>query len=888
MAWQPQPQGLEQIIQTFNAALEGNQAVQETVVQNIRKFHKEPDFSNYCVMLFCDSQRNATLRAQAGLTLKNHLLFEFPSMTQQNIDFIKQHVPLNIADPDKPIRNATGTVISVLLRNITLYRWPEILPIIMEHLSKQDLASVEGALSVFKVLVEDCPTELDTDADGSKPLANLFPGLIGFISSPHESIRANTIEILTQCVYNGVETLNMFMQSFVDALFGRVQDGSLLVHKQLCRAFVNVLSGHHEFLLPQLNLIADYMFKMTQAEDEDVALEACEFWLAIAEHEEVYGYLKPFIGGLIPVLLKGMIYSEEELMELEEDMVDTSVPDRDQDIRPHHQQSRDHGHSKHGELGEDPDFDDDLEDYDTKWNLRKCSAAALDQLSNIFGSDLLEVLFPLLNEKIHHPEWTHRECGILALGAIAEGCVDGIRPHLPGLVDFLLSQFNDNEPLIRSISCWTVSRYADWYVQEVPGEDHRLVPVLEGLLKMSLDNNKRVQEAGCSAFTTLESVAGPKLEPYLEPIIGHLVLAFSKYQRKNMLLLYDAFSSLAFAVGSKLNQPQFVDSIMPPLIQKWNELSDDNTDLFPLFECLSALICAIGPGFTAYIAPVYQRCIQISASVLQQDQLFKANPDLAEPDKDFLIVSLDLLSAIVQGMGEHSFELSNSLQPSLMNIVASCVVDDNYEVCQSAYAAIGDLTTNCFKLIQPHLEEILKHMITNFRGHVQHTNLCNNVIWSSGEIALKMGPSMLPYITPLLQEYIPLINSEQTCRSLGENLAIAIGRFGLAFPDTVAPHLPHFGLGMCKALKYIEDNAEKETAFLGLCAMAHKNPSGLQNGFAAFCLALEKFRTPSEQCLVHLREILRCYKAQAGPAWDQFVKHFGESTRMDLQTRFGI
>lgn len=101
---------------------------------------------------------------------------------------------------------------------------------------------------------------------------------------------------------------------------------------------------------------------------------------------------------------------------------------------------------------------------------------------------------------------------------------------------------------------------------------------------MSLDNNKRVQEAGCSAFTTLESAAGPKLEPYLEPIIGHLVMAFSKYQRKNMLLLYDAFSSLAFAVGSKLNQKPFVDSILPPLIQKWNELSDDNTDLFPLFE----------------------------------------------------------------------------------------------------------------------------------------------------------------------------------------------------------------------------------------------------------------------------------------------------------------
>lgn len=115
--------------------------------QNIRKFHKEPDFSNYCVVLFCDAQRDRTLRAQAGLTLKNHILFEFSSMTQQNIDYIKAHVPRNISDADKPIRNTTGAVISSLIRNITLFRWPEVLPIIMECLSKPDLASVEVEFS---------------------------------------------------------------------------------------------------------------------------------------------------------------------------------------------------------------------------------------------------------------------------------------------------------------------------------------------------------------------------------------------------------------------------------------------------------------------------------------------------------------------------------------------------------------------------------------------------------------------------------------------------------------------------------------------------------------------------------------------------------------------
>lgn len=45
-----------------------------------------------------------------------------------------------------------------------------------------------------------------------------------------------------------------------------------------------------------------------------------------------------------------------------------------------------------------------------------------------------------------------------------------------------------------------------------------------------LDSNKRVQEAACSAFATLEEEAGTDLLPYLDYIIQILVQAFGKYQ----------------------------------------------------------------------------------------------------------------------------------------------------------------------------------------------------------------------------------------------------------------------------------------------------------------------------------------------------------------------
>lgn len=101
--------------------------------------------------------------------------------------------------------------------------------------------------------------------------------------------------------------------------------------------------------------------------------------------------------------------------------------------------------------------------------------------------------------------------------------------------------------------------------------------------------------------------------PYLAFILDTLVFAFSKYQHKNLLILYDAIGTLADSVGHHLNKPvrsrrkptsppsdwqsgrsviffnplvsqEYIQMLMPPLIQKWNQLKDEDKDLFPLLE----------------------------------------------------------------------------------------------------------------------------------------------------------------------------------------------------------------------------------------------------------------------------------------------------------------
>jgi transportin-1 len=97
-----------------------------------------------------------------------------------------------------------------------------------------------------------------------------------------------------------------------------------------------------------------------------------------------------------------------------------------------------------------------------------------------------------------------------------------------------------------------------------------------------------VQEAGCSAFATLEEEAGPELAAYLEPILRNLTFAFQKYQQKNLLILYDALGTLADSVGGALGQPVYMEILMPPLIERWMKLGDDDPDLVPLLEVSAA------------------------------------------------------------------------------------------------------------------------------------------------------------------------------------------------------------------------------------------------------------------------------------------------------------
>jgi len=145
------------------------------------------------------------------------------------------------------------------------------------------------------------------------------------------------------------------------------------------------------------------------------------------------------------------------------------------------------------------------------------------------------------------------------------------------------------------------------------------------------------------------------------------------------------------------------------------------------------------------------------------------------------------------------------------------------------------------------MQNIMSSLIPQIRVDGNSPSVCNNAAWAVGEIAVQLGPAFQPYILPLLQRFITVMNADNPPGPVLENSAIAVGRLGLVCPDQVAPQLPVFASSFVRALRDVRDNEEKDSAFRGFCTLIGKNPSGLSSDLTNFVIAVAKYTEPSPE-----------------------------------------
>ncbi|KAI1365955.1 armadillo-type protein [Xylaria arbuscula] len=891
MDWQPSPESLTQLAACLKDSLSGfDKAAQKQAETMLEQAKSSPDINNYLVYIFssqdppaglqCKPQDYYLIRSAAAIMLKNNVKSSSKPIPDASLNLIKMAVPVGLQDKNSQMRNYAGNIATELIRRGGILSWPDLLPELLKTFTNESgqvsNEAQEGSMAAMTKICEDNTKMLEREVNGQRPLNFILPKLIQAAKSPLPKVRALALTAINVFASRKSQAMVNSIDDLLQTLFSLASDTSNEVRRQVCRAFVQLVETRPDKLQPHLSGLVDYILAQQQGEDEELGCDAAEFWLAVGEHESLWESLTPYIGKIIPVLLECMVYSGEEIALLGGASDDEDEEDREEDIKPQFAKKTLARAANGGAASVDPgqngnayqklaDMEDDLEEGeiddeddgddenpDDRWTLRKCSAAALDVFARDFRDPVFESILPYLTKNLKHDEWPYREAAVLALGAVAEGCIGVITPHLPELVTYLFSLLNDTEPVVRQITCWTLGRYSSW-AAELPDENQRrqyFEPMMEGILTKMLDRNKKVQEAGASAFANLEEKAGKKLEPYSRPIIQQFVQCFKKYKDRNIFILYDCVQTLAESIGPVLARPELSNELMPALIERWNKASDDSRELFPLLECLSYVAMAMNDAFTPYAEPIFGRCVNIIHQNLEASLAHANNPALDAPNRDFLVTSLDLLSAIIQALdASKSAKLVEASQPAFFELMILCMEDPSNEVRQSAYALLGDCSKYVYGQLKPSLSSVFPVLLKqlDFDNILDEEaesgfSVVNNACWSVGEIAIQHKSEMAPWIPELFQRFVDIIGNPGIPKGVTENAAIALGRLGLGNAELLAPHLANFAEHFLVSMDEVDLTDEKATAFRGFTLVVEKNPMAMEKSLLHYFQAIAQYR----------------------------------------------
>ena len=585
-------------------------------LQRLNEAKENPEFCGYLAFVFArGEQLPVEVRQAAGLLLKNALP-SGPPPAPKVWASIRACLLGMLAHESRPLRQTAGTSAVTAVGLAGLASWPDLVTCIARGLEPgAPAAAVDGALdTLFKLTEEQASQMEDRGPDGAAAAPNdaLLPCVLALFGHADAAVRASAVATLNLAASNMPAWLVAHVDDYLRGLFALAHDAAPGVRRDVCAGLVQALVLAPERLQGSLPDLIEYMLGSNQDGDEGVAIESCEFWSALCDSVDDTAVLRPFLPRLLPVLLRNMVFEEhsDEVAEAEAAEEEAGRDAPADGLRPFVGRAHARG------AAEEEDEED--EEEVSRWNLRRCSASALDMLSTVFGDELLPIILPPISQRLAEPDWRAQEAAILALGAISQGCTAGLAQQLPALVAMLLPATSSPRPMVRCIACWALARFSRWLFNCTPAGGvaggGTATVVVQTLAARLADRNWVVQKAVCGSLATLVELGGDALPASeLATIAAALAAALQSYGRRTMRHVYDAVATLAEQVGAGMAEPAVAGALVPRRFERLATLPDGDPELLPLLECLTAVAQVAGGAVEPWAQPSFAKCVQLIA-----------------------------------------------------------------------------------------------------------------------------------------------------------------------------------------------------------------------------------------------------------------------------------
>lgn len=829
---------------------------------------------NYCIKIFAQEPGSSSTIAPAG-----HL-----------VETLRETLILCLIDESHAIRKTAASLLGRIADSYPHMYWSPILPYLISALqihcgvargenvdaSLASPSALDGALLAIVILFEDAPDKLAMDP--LRPTHIIVPLLLELFRAPQETPRLNSITALNSLItspYN--EPLLLHMSTFLSGLGVLAVDPIPAIRRAVCQALVLLVSSHGESLQSCFPDICAFMLRSVLDNDESVAIEACEFWLALLDEPLAHAVLQEQLHTLVPTCISRLRLTQAQVDRERED--EEAQADGSKDIKfPSRRKSN------RGSTGSSED--------DFHYTIRKECAFLLDNLAVAFPKSTLDLAAPVISTYLQSSStdssW-EREFGILAFGAIATGCGVLLKESVTSVLPIIMISMEDPLQETRGIACWCLSRYAGWIEEmlyENPAHGQSiLTSAIQRLLGALQDKKPRVQSAACSALCSLVSTVDTEfLNPFLEAIVTQISNCWSIYGLKNKLLLIDVLGELGSAGGDRMNDPKLTALFLPHVFSFFQQnctsyFTDPSSELLVIapIECFTALFVCMPDQLVHVASDTMKLCLHLVQWYLEQSKFAVVKhgthcdgrvAELIDTDGeiednhtgDVAICALDLMSSMAEGL-KGSFPMllrftlnnigdangkidGNSYDFILGKQVLQCLENHSSSIRSSALSLVGELSRYSPPTILPQssanifaaIFQALSIEINDSSDDID-TNLqvINNAVWCSGLVAVALGSDGIDTFLPkLLHSLVQLFHSasdesgQLNDALLRTNLCITIGRLvsvsSIAvisiFPDIVLAHLVFMG-----QLQPPLVNTESLIAWNGLISALIANPS---------------------------------------------------------------
>ncbi len=847
------------------------------------------DYPSYLAYILVSGDGLAgPVRQSAGLFLKNSLRNGILSNTAPDV-VETVHVILShgLRCTDRTLRHTAATCVATLTSCLGFSKWPSLLRDLQVCLNSGDECAMDGALNAIQKAWEDSPGRMEEDLGASESANDcLLPLVLAQMGNATLDIQVASITVLNYALFNQSSKMDELISAYKAGLFSLARHPEAAVRRVVCIGLIHLSELAPTQLEGELSLLIQYMIDAMQDPHHDVAIEASEFWSVFPEAGFDGDLLKPFVPRIIPLLVKNMEFDDFDEQVAEAEANEEVRNENASELRPHLHASVSHAPGKDGDMEKD-------QEADVEWNLRKSSAAGLDMLSGLLGDDILPTLLPVVESNLQQESWKAREAAILTLGAVSNGCHAGLKEHIHAIISAVMPGLVDQRPMVRCISCWTLSRYSRHvYSKKSEGDGTLLERVTRGIIERVVkDHNKIVQIAACSSLATLVEEDPVLIKAYMAEIFGALSFGLQHYGKGSLRAVYDSISIIALSSSDIIQRQEYASILLPSLLGKLDSfkaspVSAEDPEILPLLDCIATVGSEAGSSLVPYAENIFHTCMTLAEGYYHAGDARAVDP---EEQVKFIEHTLDTLGGIIQGAGTSIAPLFSS--SSLGSLLVKVSVHSSPALRQSVFGLVGDLADACMLELLPFLSPLMEAILEciqpeNITG--ENIDACNNAVWALGVIA-KMCSSqdVAQFAMISLDRLLPILTAPVGAlpRSLVENAAVCLGQIGKSTPDTIAPHASTFMGGWCAALRGLRDGEEKQDAQEGLCSVINANPLAATSHFAGICECFASWsHTPRDPLPSLMAHIISGYKFQfeADGQWDSIAACVHSAVRKKL------